>query len=105
MLGCESFGIEAFEVGTSSALLATVLIWDLHSGTESSAHPSNPLKSPIELFQQNAIHGGTWRTAFRTNGYTEVSAVLYMLGQARPWILTAIAAKLALNYNRSRARL
>merc|ERR1712054_139481 len=92
MLGCAHFGIEAFHVSTSSSLLAALMVWDLASGTESSAHPSYPLKSPLDLLQQNACHGGTWRAAFKTNSYTEVSALLYFLGQARPWLLASGAA-------------
>lgn len=102
MLGCEHFGIEAFHVQTSSSLLAALLVWDITSGTRSSAHPAHPLRSPLELLQQNACHGGTWRAAFKTNSYTEVSALLYFLGKARPWLLTSAAGVAALKYGRSK---
>jgi len=92
MLGCQHFGIEAFHIGTSSSLLAALMVWDILSGVQSSAHPDHPLRSPLELWQQNACHGGTWRAAFKTNSYTEVSAMLYFLGKARPWLLLSGAA-------------
>merc|ERR1712113_673639 len=102
MWGCRHFGIEPFHVNTSSSLLAAMLIWDITSGTQSSAHPSYPLASPLELLQQNACHGGTWRAAFKTNSYTEVSAMLYFLGQARPVLLTSAAGIAAWKYSRSK---
>jgi len=89
MLGCQHFGIEPFHMNTSSSLLAALLIWDVSIGAESSAHPAYPLRSPLELLQQNACHGGTWRAAYKTNSYTEVSAMLYFLGQARPYLLAS----------------
>lgn len=27
------------------------------------------------MFQQNAVHGGTWRVAYKTNSYTEVRSL------------------------------
>jgi hypothetical protein len=59
MRGCAYFGVEAFEQETSSSILAAILVWDLKSGEESHAHPRAALRSPLELFQQNACHGGT----------------------------------------------
>lgn len=106
MLGCEHFGIEAFQVNTSSSLLAALLIWDVTSGARSSAHPAYPLQSPLQLLQQNACHGGTWRAAFKTNSYTEVSALLYFLGQARPaLLLSGAVVGFAVHRRRGRARL
>ena len=108
MLGCAHFGIEAFPVATSSALLAALLLWDVHAGERSDADPRRALPgpgrggSPLCLFQQNACHGGTWRAAFRTNGYTEVSALLYLMAQARPYVAGAAAAA-ALRGQRRRA--
>ena len=40
---------------------------------------------PMDLFMSNAVHGGTWRCAFKTNSYTEVSAVIYGLKSAMPY--------------------
>ena len=59
MLGCAYFGVEAFEPATSSSILAAILVWDLKSGKESHAHPHKALRTPLELFQENACHGGT----------------------------------------------
>ena len=39
----------------------------------------------MDLFTTNAVHGGTWRCAFKTNSYTEVSAVIYGIKAAAPY--------------------
>eukprot|EP00667_Euglena_gracilis_P008034 EG_transcript_8119 len=85
MLGCRHFGVEAFEVETSARVLGAILVWDLKAGSASAAHPDHPLRSPLELFSQNACHGGVWRSPFKANSYSEVSAALYFLGAAAPW--------------------
>jgi hypothetical protein len=82
MLGCAHFGIDAFEPPTASATMAALLVSDL-----AEQRPS--LRSPLEIFTNKAVHGGTWRCAYKTNTYTEVSAVVYMFGD---YILPLAAA-------------
>eukprot|EP00668_Euglena_longa_P011728 GGOE01014143.1.p1 GENE.GGOE01014143.1~~GGOE01014143.1.p1 ORF type:complete len:568 (-),score=104.76 GGOE01014143.1:179-1720(-) len=89
MMGCRHFGVEAFEVETSARILGAILLWDLRAGRASAAHPDHPLRSPLELFGQNACHGGAWRSPFKANSYTEVSAVLYFLQLLVPWSVAA----------------
>jgi len=91
MLGCAHFCIEAFEVSTSNKLLAGVLLWDIKS-ENSMANPAFRVTSPLEVFSQNAIHGGTFRAAFKTNSYTEVSALLFFFDKAKPMVLGGAAA-------------
>jgi len=88
MYGCSYFGIDAFEPPTTAALMTLLLIYDVHRG---GVHRGNDvsMSSPLQLSSSQAIHGGTWRAAFKTNSYTEVSAVLYLMGKARPFLLTA----------------
>jgi hypothetical protein len=60
---------------------------------ESKANPhseaAKAMTSPLQLMQENAVHGGTWRAPFKTNSYTEVCAVLYFLGLSRPYVAAA----------------
>ena len=84
MLGCQFFGIVPFEPSTSNSLMTALALHDLKSKT-SYANPNVVLKNPLNLFMDNAVHGGTWRCAYKTNSYTEVSAVLYGLQVALPY--------------------
>ena len=85
MLGCQFFGIIPFEPVTSNSLMTALAIHDLIEES-SSANPRTVLKNPMDLFQQNAVHGGTWRCAYKTNSYTEVSAVLYGMKSVAPYV-------------------
>lgn len=84
MLGCRFFQIVPFEPETSNALMTALMLHDLQSST-STAWPSTELGHPLDLFQENAVHGGVWRCAYKGNSYTEVSALLYGLGVAAPY--------------------
>lgn len=104
MLGCSHFGILAFEPRTSNSLMTALAIHDICEPS-SSAHPSTRLDHPLDLFQENAVHGGTFRCAYKTNSYTEVSAALYFLSQKIvPVLEWGIAGATALSYYR-RSRL
>ena len=91
MLGCQFFGIVPFEPGTSNSLMTALAIHDLRC-TGSSANPTTVLKNPLDLFIENAVHGGTWRCAYVTNSYTEVSAALYGLKVVAPYVAVAVGA-------------
>merc|ERR1712066_213999 len=76
MLGSHYFGLEAFHVPTTTALMTALLIWDLQAPAgESLAHPATPARNPLELFVQNACHGGAWTTPFTTDSSAVPSAV------------------------------
>merc|ERR1712066_588443 len=50
MLGSHYFGLEAFHVPTTTALMTALLIWDLQAPAgESLAHPATPARNPLEL--------------------------------------------------------
>lgn len=56
-------GIEAFEPDTSNTVLAAVLIDDLRNPS-STANPASGVH-PVALFSENAVHGGTFRVAYK----------------------------------------
>jgi hypothetical protein len=102
MLGCRFFGIVPFEPATSNTLMTALAIHDLNEPT-SAANPKTALVNPLTMFHENSVHGGTWRCAYVTNSYTEVSAVLYGLQIAVPYV--AIGGVGLLAYRRRRSRL
>lgn len=84
MLGCQHFGIVPFEPDASNQLMTVLALHDLQTPS-SAANPNTKLSHPFDLLIENAVHGGSWRCAYRTNSYTEVSAVLYGLQAAAPY--------------------
>ncbi len=73
--GADYFGVEAFETGTSNALMAALLVHDLrYEGA--AANPAVPLDHPAELFMEGAIHGGLWRVAFSPRSAMWFAALL-----------------------------
>lgn len=46
-----------------------------------ASHPEVPLRNPMELFAQTAVHGGTWRC-----GYTldSIGKALFLCGKVAP---------------------
>jgi hypothetical protein len=90
LLGARHFGIEPFEIGTSTALLAAMLMWDLHAPAgDNFAHPSTQLNHPLELFMQNTCHGGAWSCAVKFSSTAEVAVVLYFLGKTGKFVVGA----------------
>jgi len=73
--GASSFGIEVFEPETTNALMAALWVHDLRC-TESAANPSVPLNHPLELFMDNACHGGLWRLAYLPRSALPIAAAL-----------------------------
>eukprot|EP00667_Euglena_gracilis_P005758 EG_transcript_5793 len=70
----------AFEPSTASALMALLLVHDLMN-PKAASHPEVPLRNPMELFAQTAVHGGTWRC-----GYTldSIGKALFLCGKVAP---------------------
>ena len=100
MLGCQFFGIVPFEPETSNSLMTALALHDLnHNADLANSDQEDPRKThgghPLDLFQSNAVHGGTWRCAFKTNSYTEVSAVIYGLKFSAPFGAAILAAAMA----------
>ncbi|MBC7917868.1 MAG: hypothetical protein H7Y28_08665 [Rhodoferax sp.] len=73
--GASSFGIEVFEPETTNALMAALWVHDLRCN-ESAANPSVPLNHPLELFMDNACHGGLWRLAYLPRSALPIAAAL-----------------------------
>jgi hypothetical protein len=73
--GASSFGIEVFEPETTNALMAALWVHDLRC-SESAANPSVPLNHPLEMFMDNACHGGLWRLAYLPRSALPIAAAL-----------------------------
>lgn len=55
--GAHRFGIEVFEPDTSTALMAALLVHDLHTGSPAQPHPWQDEAA-------GAVHGGLWTCAY-----------------------------------------
>ena len=75
--GAGRFGVEVFEPGTSTALMAALLVHDLRNPA-APANPATTLENPMDLFTRAATHGGLWRTAYAPRSVLGVAAVLGM---------------------------
>jgi hypothetical protein len=72
--GAASFGVEVFEVPTSKALMAALLVHDLRNPA-AAARPDNPLAHPLQLFSDAAAHGGLWRLRYEPRSVLPLAAV------------------------------
>ncbi len=72
--GAAHYGVDIFEPATSNAIMAALLIHDLRSDT-SAANPTVPLAHPLELFMDQAVHGGVWRIGYRLRSVLEIAAL------------------------------
>lgn len=61
--GAPRYGVEVFEPETSNHLMAALLVHDLRN-PKAAGHPDVSLPHPLELFAQQAGHGGMWRNPF-----------------------------------------
>jgi hypothetical protein len=62
---------------TSNTVMASLLIRDIRDPT-SAANPKTPLRNPLNLFTDNAWHGGCWRTGFKFCSLGAPSAIGYV---------------------------
>ena len=69
--GGEAYGMDVFKPETSNAVMGALLVHDLRNGspdhTDDSTHPA-------ELFMDNAVHGGLWRTGVQLRSVIEIAA-------------------------------
>jgi len=72
--GAGSFGVEVFDVETSSTLMAALLLHDLRNPA-SSAHPTTELSHPLGLLVDGAAHGGLWRLPFEPRSVLPLAAI------------------------------
>lgn len=76
--GASSYGVEVFDVETSSTMMAALLIHDLRN-PQAAAAPSTPLAHPLDLFVDQAAHGGLWRLPYEPRSVLTLAAVEGML--------------------------
>lgn len=67
--GAHHFDVEVFEPDTCRALMAALLVHDLHQPAPTRRHPE-------ELFSDQALHGGLWRAAYEPKSALGFAAVL-----------------------------
>lgn len=72
--GAHHYGVEIFEPATTNAVMAALLIHDLRND-EAPANPAVPLSHPLELFCDEAVHGGLWRAGMRLRSVLEIAAL------------------------------
>ncbi len=73
--GADSFGIEIFEPETTNAIIAALWVRDLRDES-AHANPNKQLSHPLELFMDNAAHGGLWRSAYLPRSALPFAAAL-----------------------------
>src|SRR3954466_13293870 len=72
--GARSYGVEVFEPETSSTLMAALLIHDLRNPA-AAANPSTDLAQPLDLFVDQAAHGGLWRLPYEPRSVLTLAAL------------------------------
>jgi hypothetical protein len=76
--GAPRFGVEVFEPATSNALMAALLVHDLRD-PKAPGHPEVALAHPLDLFAQQAGHGGMWRNPFAPRSVLTLAALRGMI--------------------------
>ncbi|KAA1419919.1 hypothetical protein FE697_018660 [Mumia zhuanghuii] len=66
--GAKYFGVEIFQPATTRALMAALLVHDLHRTPPTRDNPE-------ELFAENAAHGGLWRVGYEPRSALGVAAL------------------------------
>ena len=72
--GASSYGVEVFDVETSNTMMAALLIHDLRNPAAAAA-PSTALAHPLDLFVDQAAHGGLWRLPYEPRSVLTLAAV------------------------------
>ena len=65
-----------FEQETVAAVMANLLVHDLRN-TEAAAHPATAAEHASDFMQQQAFHGGSYRTGLKPDS---LGTLQYMLG-------------------------
>jgi hypothetical protein len=76
--GAPRFGVEVFEPATSNALMAALLVHDLRD-PKAPGNPEVALAHPLDLFAQQAGHGGMWRNPFAPRSVLTLAALRGMV--------------------------
>ena len=92
--GMPYFGYEIFKQETCSAVMTAVLINDLLN-PNSPKNPKNKekfgIRTPLELFSTESLHGGLWRSAYKMDSIGKASAIIYFAGEAKIYAVSAFA--------------
>lgn len=72
--GAGAYGVEVFATETSSTLMAALLVHDLRN-PKAPAHPDTALAHPLELFIDQAAHGGLWRLPWEPRSVLPLAAI------------------------------
>lgn len=76
--GAQNFPpMKIFDPNTANTIMAALLLYDINQKNDKSVVRHNPM----DLFKKNAIHGGSWRLAYKLGSMNEVSAILYWIDQ------------------------
>ena len=75
--GAPRFGVEVFAPDTTRALMAALLVHDLHV-------PAPPGRHPETLFSDAAAHGGLWRAAYEPRSVLGLAALAGLPAALRP---------------------
>jgi len=87
--GMPYFKYEIFKQETTNAVMAAMLMHDALN----PATPKNPanraergIDNTLELFSTQAVHGGLWRSPYKVDSLGEISALIYFVGLAAPYL-------------------
>jgi hypothetical protein len=72
--GAGAYGVEVFATETSSTLMAALLVHDVRN-PKAPAHPDTALAHPLELFIDQAAHGGLWRLPWEPRSVLPLAAI------------------------------
>jgi len=80
--------IEIFEPNTANTIMTALLIYDLHQKIE-----KREKYNPLDMFKENAVHGGVWRMAYRMGSLVEIAAILHFIEKyhLKPLTVAAVA--------------
>jgi len=81
--------MEVFPQETTNAVMTALMLYDLNDPT-SPSHPDVKLHNPMEITQHGAIHGGTFRSAYKFGTMGEVAAIIYFLSYLRPLLMLGL---------------
>lgn len=80
ILGCARFGIVPFLPETANAIMTALLVHDLSPEAQPRRREAFA-QNPLVLLQQSAVHGGTWRSPFKTSSTTKISVIVHAVNR------------------------
>ena len=106
--GMPYFGYEIFKQETTNAIMAAILIQDVFN----EWGPKNPknrktfgIKTALEVFKWQAVHGGLWRSPYKVDSIGEASVLIYFMTRfVRPYLFQYGLALAAVWYGRQNGK-